>query len=108
MKLITKAQMVKLCKNGKSGQEDHKPVVKLFTPWTGCTWLLSEKVDEDRFFGLCDLGHGYPELGYVSLKELEGIRGPAGIKIERDMYFQPVKRLSEYAKEAKSEGRIDA
>lgn len=56
---------------------DHKPVVKLFVPWGAGTWLLSE-IDEDgdRAFGLCDLGFGEPELGYVSLSELRSIRGP--------------------------------
>jgi len=34
------------------------------------------------------------ELGYFSLKELEEIRGPLGLPIERDLDFEP-KTLSE-------------
>ena len=36
----------------------------------------------------------YPELGYFSLSELESIQGPWGLKVERDLYFTPL-RLSE-------------
>lgn len=31
------------------------------------------------------------ELGYFSLKELEAVSGPGGIKIERDQHFKPIK-----------------
>lgn len=43
---------------------DPFPVVKLFTPDAGATWLLTEldPDDHDIAFGLCDLGLGYPEL----------------------------------------------
>ncbi|MCL6481523.1 MAG: DUF2958 domain-containing protein [Firmicutes bacterium] len=30
------------------------------------------------------------ELGYFSLDELESIRGPLGLKVERDLYWKPV------------------
>jgi hypothetical protein len=55
--------------------------MKLFTPDEGATWLLSElDPDEpDIAFGHCDLGLGYPELGEVSIAELESIRGPLGL-----------------------------
>ena len=61
-------------------------MVKLFTPDASATWLIVEAdLDEpDRLFGLCDLGHGYPELGYVSVREIETLRGPLGIPVERD------------------------
>eukprot|EP01035_Chromulina_nebulosa_P007719 gene7719-10428_t len=57
--------------------KDHLPVVKLFMPDSSATWLLTE-IDPDNpahAFGLCDLGHGFPELGYVSLSELSVLRG---------------------------------
>jgi hypothetical protein len=73
---------------------DHKPVLKLFTPFGGATWLITEMdPDGDTMFGLCDLGVGYPELGYVSLAEITG----SGHRIERDRFFTPTKTLSEYA-----------
>jgi hypothetical protein len=50
---------------GRERTEDFKPIVKLFCPWGGATWLLSEldPDDHDLAFGLCDLGMGFPELG---------------------------------------------
>ena len=33
------------------------------------------------------LGEDCNEWGYVSLKELQSITGPMGLKIERDLYF---------------------
>lgn len=104
MKLITKEIERKLLKGGDT------PVLKLFCPWGSATWLISEMDPEDHnmLFGLCDLGHGFPELGWVYLPELEAIRGPAGLKIERDMWFTPGMTLVEYADRARVEGRIVA
>ncbi len=69
--------------------------VKFFTPWTSWTWYGMEFDGEDTFFGLVD-GHDC-ELGYFSLSELESIRGPGGLRVERDLYFKatPVKTLQE-------------
>lgn len=89
---------------------DPKPVVKLFTPDAGATWLLTEldPQDEDRAFGLCDLGLGFPELGWVSLSELASVRGPMGLGVEQDLHFAARHTLSEYARQAQSAGRITA
>jgi hypothetical protein len=66
--------------------------VKLFTPWSDWTWYVLEMDSEGTCFGLvCGFED---ELGYFSLKELEEVRGPGGVTIERDLYFEPV-RLSE-------------
>ncbi len=43
-------------------------------------------------FGLCDLG--CPELGYVSLNEMEAVKGPLGLGIERDLHWK-AKKLRE-------------
>ena len=62
-------------------------IVKFFTPWTNWTWYAIEFDGDDTFFGLVK---GFEEeLGYFSLSELESITGPAGLKIERDLYFSP-------------------
>lgn len=64
------------------------PTVKLFTPDGGGTWFLTEyDPKEGLLFGLCDLGLGFPELGYVSLDELESIRGRLGLRVEVDLYW---------------------
>lgn len=82
--LITPEQRAQLLANGRESLQnpgfDPVPVVKLFTPDAGATWLLTE-IDPDHHdhaFGLCDLGLGYPELGWVSLAELVAVRGRLG------------------------------
>lgn len=92
------------------GEPDFLPVVKLFTPDSGCTWLLTEldPEDPDIAFGLCDLGMGSPELGYVSLSELESVRGRLGLPVERDLGFKAAKTLSAYANEARAHSAIRA
>lgn len=64
--------------------------------------------DTDRCFGLCDLGMGCPELGYVSLTELASVRGPLGLRIERDLHFVPAKPIAAYAYEARERGAVKA
>jgi hypothetical protein len=59
-------------------------------------------------FGLCDVGAGFPELGSVRISELESHKGPLGISIERDLYFEADKTLSAYAEAARAGGRIEA
>ncbi len=120
MKLLTKDIFERLLANGRANRDadglpleeaiDHKPVVKLFTPDAGCTWLLSEIDPEepDIAFGLCDLGMGCPELGTVSLSELESVRGKLNLPVERDMHFEADKTLSAYADEASKHGAIRA
>lgn len=124
MKLLTDEIFDRLLKNGalrrhvaEEGLEgmtgidlDFLPVVKLFTPDAGATWLISEidPDDHDRGFGLADLGLGMPELGYFSLAELEAVRGPLGRAIERDVHFVVQKPLSAYAEEARRLGYIKA
>ena len=105
-----------LLANGRLQQEaegrslDLMPVVKLFTPDAGATWLLTE-IDPDNTdiaFGLADLGLGCPELGYVSLTELGAVRGRLGLPIELDRHFRPDRPLSAYAAAATAAGRIVA
>ncbi|VVE57921.1 transposase [Pandoraea iniqua] len=110
--LITDEQRILLLANGRESLEnpdfDPAPVVKLFTPDAGATWLLTEidPDDRDHAFGLCDLGLGMPELGWVSLRELVAVRGRLGLPIERDLHFRAEKRLSVYARNARLAGRI--
>jgi hypothetical protein len=94
-----------------AGQDhDPPPVVKLFTPDAGATWLLTEldPADPDIAFGLCDLGLGCPELGSVSLAEIAAVRGAFGLAVERDLWFAANGPLSAYAREARERGAIVA
>ncbi len=109
----------RLLENGRCNAEriakdgntiDFHPVVKLFTPDAGCTWLLTEIDPEnnDLAFGLCDLGMGCPEIGSVSLAEIAALRGKLGLPVERDLHFEATKSLAAYADEARLLGRIKA
>ena len=62
-------------------------LVKFFTPDSNWTRYAREFDGEDIFFGLVS---GFAvELGYFSLAELESVRGPLKLPIERDLYFEP-------------------
>jgi hypothetical protein len=119
MKLFTAQQERRLKANGRKNAEriaadgntiDFHPVVKLFCPWGAATWLLTEIDPEEPevAFGLCDLGMGSPEIGSVSLSEIAAVRGPGGLRIERDLHFKADKTLRAYAEEARRSGRIMA
>ncbi|MBO0906298.1 DUF2958 domain-containing protein [Jiella sonneratiae] len=118
MQLLTRELRDKLLANGRQqqpvrgteGEIDFPPVVKLFTPDAGATRLLTEIDPEepDIAFGLCDLGLGFPELGSVSLAELEMVRGRLGLPVERDLSFEADRPLSAYAAEASQLGHIRA
>jgi len=76
--------------------------VKFFTPDSNWTWWGLEFDGEDTFFGLVE-GH-VKEFGYFNLRELENVRGPLGLPVERDLYWQP-KTLVEIAPELFESGR---
>lgn len=68
--------------------DDPLALVKFFTPDSSWTWYVTEfDPAERRCFGLV-IGHER-ELGYFSLAELESVRGPLGLPIERDLDFTP-------------------
>ena len=93
MKLITKAIEKKL-ENTPFYSTDGNPVkkvlVKFFNPAGIGTWYVfeaqkNEYTNDWEFFGLVDLYE--KELGYFTLKQLESIKLPFGLTIERDKYF---------------------
>ena len=115
MKLITKAIATALMAayehSAETGESGKDVVAKFFTPWANATWFISEgmPVDEDgnpvaedfrefaaanadkydwHLFGFCDLGDTLnAELGYVMLSDLKGIKGFAGLTVERDLHY---------------------
>jgi len=98
MQLLTKELRAKLPRLYGQDGLGGKAVAhcKFFTPDSSFTWWATEFDGEDIFFGLVD-GHE-KELGYFSLKELESVRGPLGLPIERDIHWRP-KMLEEIAPE---------
>jgi hypothetical protein len=101
MNLMPDAIRARLLANGAAEDgTDPVPVVKFFNP-------LTELMDDgDTLFGLCDLGFGCPELGTVSLGQLQSIRLPFGLGIERDLWFRPRFTLAAFAEAARFLGRI--
>lgn len=115
MKLITKDIASKLISayehSAETGEGGQEILVKFFTPWGNCTWFITEGMPVDdngepfnaeRFlsvfqdadaydwhlFGFCDLGDVInAELGYVMLSDLQSIKGPLGLRIERDRHY---------------------
>lgn len=89
MKLMTqevKSKLPNLYANEGIDPEDISIAVKYFNPVGVGTWYITEFDGEDTLFGLCCIHE--PELGYVSLKELEKLRFLGGImKVERDLYY---------------------
>jgi hypothetical protein len=91
----SREKLPKLYESEEYGLEA-KALVKFFTPDSNWTWYASEFDGEDIFFGLVS---GFEvELGYFSLKELQHVRSPLGLPIERDLYFEP-KKLQELMEE---------
>lgn len=81
---------------------DNKPLatipvpLKIFTPDSNWTWYAWEYDSETRTCsGL--VSRLEAEFGYFSLAELEDIRGPLGLPVERDQHFKnkTVKDLAE-------------
>ena len=99
MKLVTKDIEKRLEKyplysqDGKG--EDATIVCKFFCPINGWTWYVLEAEkkwnDDYEFFGIVINGHGDREYGYFMLSELQRIKLPFGMGIERDIYFTPSK-----------------
>jgi hypothetical protein len=82
-----KSKLAKLYENEDKSPSEVIAPIKFFCPWSNWTWYATEFDGEDLFFGLVD---GFEkELGYFSLSELEGLTGPGGLKIERDLHWTP-------------------
>jgi hypothetical protein len=76
--------------DGKLGNS--RVIAKYFNPVGVGTWFITEanKLDNGDYqmFGYCHLGDDTnAEFGYVNLSELENIKLPFGMKIERDLYL---------------------
>ncbi|MGY4752603.1 DUF2958 domain-containing protein [Pannonibacter sp. Q-1] len=107
MILLTPDLRVRLLANGRRRDVDHVPAVKFFNPLGEGVWLATElDPDGDVMFGLADIG--YPELGSFSLEELESIRLPLGMGIERELLFTGDFPISVWAEAAREAGSIRA
>ncbi len=90
--LLTKAEIAKLpllYSSEEIALKDKMVHYKFFTPWSNWTWYAMECDGEHYCFGFVE-GHE-DELGYFSLKELASVKGPFGLKIEKDRFFRPTR-----------------
>ncbi len=91
MKLITKQIAERFSQVG-SQENSFNPIclAKFFSPVGSATWYALEyDPDSNICFGYVKgLVPGGDELGYFSIDELESVKLPMGLSIERDMYFQ--------------------
>lgn len=62
--------------------------IKLFTPDSNFTWYIIESSIDDDICYAYVVGFD-SELGYISLNELESIRGNLNLQVERDLSFKP-------------------
>ena len=93
MKLLTNEIRNRLPPIGSQDQEaDPIVYVKFFCPWNHWTWFAYEFDQEDIFLGF--VKGDFDEFGTFSLSELESVKGPMGLGMERDIHFSP-KPLSE-------------
>lgn len=100
MKLLTK-ELKEIFKkyplysqDGKGG--DAVVIAKFFNPCGVGDWFITEGDEMDNgdweLFGYCHLGDDdNAELGYVLLSQLEEIKLPLGLTIERDINIEPGK-----------------
>ena len=77
--------------------------VKYFSVDAGWTWYGSGFDGDNVFYGMV-IGHEI-EMGPFFLSELQATRGPWGLKIERDLYFepQPLEELRDYHRRERGE-----
>ena len=93
MKIVTKHMMKTTPSLGSTENVSMSEKIlhtKLFTPWGNWTWYICEaNFETGECFGLVE---GFEkEWGYFNLFELQQIRGPMGLKVERERAFQPRK-----------------
>lgn len=92
MKLLTPEleRMIPLLYDTEDTPLDNKMVyAKFFTPDASWSWYVTEYDPNERLcFGYV-IGHE-SEWGYFSLDELESVRSPYGLAIERDIHFKPI------------------
>lgn len=67
---------------------DAEVVVKYFNPCGAGTWLITEGEKQENgdwlLYGYCNIFEW--EWGYVMLSELESVKLPFGLTIERELY----------------------
>lgn len=90
--------------SANTGESAKDAIIKFFDPCGAATWYISEAMPLDEegeptdivnakdwhMYGFCNLGNpSMAEYGYVLLSQLQSVKGPLGLGIERDNWFTP-------------------
>lgn len=92
MKLVTDELRAVLA--GLSETEDEcDPLAraKFFASWCGWSWYPVEYNGDDIFVGVVMRPDRKTEFTLFQLSELEALRGPGGLRVERDPLFKPTR-----------------
>ena len=91
MKLLTEQMKKELPALGSTAEESNPMVVAhFFNPCGAGDWYVIEggEVNGDyEFYGIANIIA--PDFGSFRLSELESLKLPLGLTIERDLYWQP-------------------
>jgi hypothetical protein len=74
-----------------SQEAEEEPMIyaKFFLPGTGWTWYVTEGGEQDGDFLFFGFVVGLEsEFGYFLLSELESVRSPLNLSVERDLSFR--------------------
>ena len=89
--LITPTLKKRFEELGSQNDNDNPTLVaKFFNPTGSATWYAIEYIEEQNVCYGYVTGMAYDEFGYFSIHELESLRLPLGLKIERDLYFDEI------------------
>ena len=92
MKLITPTLETRFAEIGDQSEKSNPLIItKFFDPCGSATWFATEYDSKTQIcFGYVT-GLDYDEWGTFSISELESIKRPFGLGIERDIYFTEVR-----------------
>lgn len=98
MKLITKELEKRFAEIGDQSESSNPLIIaKFFNPCGSQTWYASEIFPNGTCYGYVT-GFDYDEFGYFSIHELESLKLPFGLHVERDRFFKEI-RFKELIKE---------
>ena len=91
MKLMTKEIQKKAEKQYDLGSDMEQMVVaKFFDPMGSWKWFLMNKHKDDNYCWGIVKGISV-EVGSFNIEELQNLKLPFGMAVERDLYFEPMK-----------------
>ena len=90
MKLLTDELRARLpALYSQEGEAEPVVYAKCFLPGTGWTWYVTEGSQQENDFLFFGFVVGLEsEFGYFLLSELESVRTPLGLAVERDFAFR--------------------